>query len=76
MNEITGKIRGASSAGSTSILYIKRKLRKIIGILCEWRCLENIKEHSEIGDLVTVYAENYQILSKKEMKREAIPIIK
>lgn len=76
MNEITGKIRGASSAGSTSILYLKRKLRKVIGILCEWRCLDNIRENLEIGDLITIYAENYQILSKKEMKREAIPIIK
>lgn len=76
MNEITGKIRGASGVGSVSVLYLKRKLKKIIGILCDWRYLEEIREHLEIGDLITVNAENYQILSKKEMKREAIPIIK
>lgn len=75
MIEINGKIRGASSAGSTCILYIKRKFRRLMGILCDWRCLENIRENSEIGDLITVYAENYQILTKKDMKKEKIPII-
>ena len=75
MNKIIGKIRGASSVGSTSILYIKRKFRKIIGILCDWRCLEHIKEEEEIGNLITIYAENYQILSKKEIKKKSIPII-
>jgi len=75
MIEIYGKVRGASSAGSTCILYIKRKYRKLIGILCDWRCLENIKDDSDIGDLITVYAENYQILTKKEMKRDGVPII-